>query len=123
MKVKSQYLEHLSSQLGVPEDQVFDSLVKSEFSYGVVAAFVSLFIVLFALWVLRFSYKQWKKDTYDNDGWIFGMVFAPLVMIGALIFTGNAAHHIMSPESYALQNIYQIVVDDSWSNDLDDNDD
>jgi hypothetical protein len=110
------YLKYLSEKVGVAPDKVFDSLVQNEFAYGVTSGIV--FIILFwgSIFLVRYSAKRKKQEGWHSS-WEVGIIIGLLAAAGFLGGLGNSVHHIMSPESYAIKDIYQIVEEGTWNYD------
>jgi hypothetical protein len=105
---KQTMLAELSNRMGIPEEKIFESFVQSEYSYGVTAALVSIIIFWIAVWCFR------KGVKIGGDAGVILAVISGIVMIISLSVAANAVHHIMSPESYAIEKVYKVAVQGHW---------
>lgn len=97
------YLNTKAERLGMEPDALFETMVQNEYAYGITAACVG--IVLF--WTLLYLFRIFNKnynDSYD-EGWLFGVIFAPILAVMAILFAANGVHHILTPESYAIEDL------------------
>lgn len=112
MEAKGKYLSHLSEKLGVSEDKIFNSLVQSEYAYGVTATIVAIVVFWIAVWTARICYRKAKEEPYAM--WDMATIGCVALILAMIATAGNGVHHIMSPESYAIEKVYQIVEEDYW---------
>jgi hypothetical protein len=106
---KQTMLAKLSTQMGIPEDKIFESFTRSEYSYGVTTAIVTITIFWIAVWAFRKALKMGATDAGITVGILGGVI-----MVITLSIAANAVHHIMSPESYAIEKVYKVAIQGDW---------
>lgn len=103
MTTSNAYLQQKATKLGIESDVLFDTMLKSEYAYGVTATIIAIIAFWSMVYLFRVSAKKYD-ESYD-EGWVAGLVIAPVIALAALGFAGNGVHHIMSPESYVISDL------------------
>lgn len=113
MAATNNHLKELATELGVPPEEVMDSLIQFEYHYGIVASLAGIILFWGAIFFLRYTALRYKNQ-YGHESWEFGVFVSSLLAFAFLVFTANSLHHFLAPELYAMEELYHIVVNEAW---------